>query len=72
MMKSSTLAVALAGVLAFCSIGPAIAQKSGGTLRVQHRDNPASLSIHEESSVSIQQPAMPSMTMPLASGSTNS
>jgi peptide/nickel transport system substrate-binding protein len=59
MTRSSTLAVAVAGVLAFAAIGPAAAQKSGGTLRVQHRDNPASLSIHEESSVSIQQPAMP-------------
>jgi len=58
MSRSPTLAVALAGVLSFCSIGPAIAQKDGGTLRVQHRDNPASASIHEESTVSVQQPFM--------------
>ena len=27
---------------------PAFAQQSGGTLRITHRDSPASLSMHEE------------------------
>jgi peptide/nickel transport system substrate-binding protein len=59
MTRVSALAVALAGVVAAFSIGPAIAQKSGGTLKIQHRDNPSSLSIHEESTVSVQIAAMP-------------
>ena len=59
MYRTFALAVAIASLLTAGAIAPAFAQKSGGTLRVQHRDNPSSLSIHEESSVSIQQPAMP-------------
>ena len=39
---SAVLAAAVAGA------GPAAAQKSGGTLRIYHRDSPASMSIHEE------------------------
>ena len=31
---------------------PALAQKAGGTLRVTHRDNPPSASIHEEATIS--------------------
>ena len=30
---------------------PALAQKQGGTLRIYHRDSPASMSIHEEGTV---------------------
>jgi len=37
---------------------PALAQKSGGTLRISHRDNPPSASIHEESTISVNQPFM--------------
>jgi peptide/nickel transport system substrate-binding protein len=37
---------------------PAHAQKSGGTLRISHRDNPPSASIHEESTISVNQPFM--------------
>ncbi len=59
MTRRSTLAVAVVGVLVAGAVGPALAQKSGGTLKVQHRDNPSSLSIHEESTVSVQMPAMP-------------
>ncbi len=58
MTRRSTLAAVAAGALVVGAIGPAFAQKSGGTLRVQHRDNPSSLSIHEESTVSVQMPAM--------------
>jgi peptide/nickel transport system substrate-binding protein len=37
---------------------PANAQKQGGTLRIYHRDNPPSASLHEESTVSVTQPFM--------------
>jgi peptide/nickel transport system substrate-binding protein len=58
MSKITTLAVATAAVLVAGPAGSALAQKEGGTLRVQHRDNPSSLSIHEESTVSVQMAAM--------------
>src|SRR3954468_8644863 len=34
------------------------AQKQGGILRVAHRDSPASMSIHEEGTISVVMPAM--------------
>src|SRR5262245_63656170 len=34
------------------------AQKQGGTLRIYHRDNPPSASLHEESTVSVTLPFM--------------
>ena len=37
---------------------PALAQQSGGTLRITHRDSPASLSIHEEGTNSVLTPMM--------------
>ena len=37
---------------------PASAQKAGGTLRVTHRDNPPSASIHEEATISTVMPFM--------------
>jgi peptide/nickel transport system substrate-binding protein len=52
-----TLAAMLASALAV-SIGPAAAQKQGGTLRIYHRDNPPSASLHEESTVSVSLPFM--------------
>ena len=42
-----------------CSTGTAFAQKSGGVLRMFHRDNPPSSSIHEESTASTVVPFMP-------------
>jgi peptide/nickel transport system substrate-binding protein len=36
----------------------ASAQKQGGTLRIYHRDNPPSASLHEEATVSVTQPFM--------------
>ena len=39
-------------------VAPAAAQKQGGTLRIYHRDNPPSASVHEESTVSVIQPFM--------------
>jgi len=46
---------------AFAAAGlalPALAQKQGGTLRVYHRDNLPSASIHEEATISTVQPFM--------------
>ena len=37
---------------------PTYAQKQGGTLKISHRDNPPSASIHEESTISVNQPFM--------------
>jgi len=37
---------------------PALARKQGGTLRIYHRDSPASMSIHEEGTVGVIMPMM--------------
>jgi ABC-type transport system substrate-binding protein len=50
---AATVLVAL-----FAGIDPAAAQKQGGTLRIYHRDNPPSASLHEEATVSVTQPFM--------------
>jgi peptide/nickel transport system substrate-binding protein len=42
-----------------CSSAAALAQKSGGVLRMFHRDNPPSASIHEEHSIATVVPFMP-------------
>ena len=48
--------------LSFAAIGlaatPVLAQKQGGTLRIYHRDNLPSASIHEEATISTVQPFM--------------
>ncbi len=49
-------AIALAAVT--LAAGAALAQKSGGTLRITHRDNPPSASIHEEATISTVMPFM--------------
>jgi peptide/nickel transport system substrate-binding protein len=41
-----------------CVVGPAAAQKSGGTLRIYHRDTPPSASIHEEATITTVAPFM--------------
>ncbi|HZP99890.1 MAG TPA: ABC transporter substrate-binding protein [Reyranella sp.] len=38
--------------------GSALAQKQGGILRITHRDSPASMSIHEEGTISVVLPMM--------------
>ena len=43
----------------FCGAMPALAQKSGGVLKIYHRDNPPSASILEESTISTVIPFMP-------------
>jgi peptide/nickel transport system substrate-binding protein len=55
--KLTTLVVATIAVTAFASV-PAAAQKQGGTLRIYHRDNPPSASIHEEATISTVMPFM--------------
>src|SRR5258708_20261285 len=53
------LAVAAATFVALVSAAvPGFAQKQGGTLKISHRDNPPSASIHEESTISVNQPFM--------------
>src|SRR5712691_107366 len=50
---------ALAGCLVFAlTPGTALAQQSGGVLRFFHRDSPASMSIHEEATISTVGPMM--------------
>jgi peptide/nickel transport system substrate-binding protein len=54
--------VALLSVLALgCPSGAALAQKSGGVLKMYHRDNPPTLSIHESATNSTMIPIMPVM-----------
>ncbi|TAJ41964.1 MAG: peptide ABC transporter substrate-binding protein, partial [Reyranella sp.] len=53
------LAIAAGALAAFVTAAsPALAQKQGGTLRVTHRDNPPSASIHEEATNSTIMPFM--------------
>src|SRR5215472_15663599 len=54
----SALAAAGALLVATSGVGTALAQKSGGILRIPARDSPASLSIHEESTMSALGPMM--------------
>ncbi|MEZ5851126.1 MAG: ABC transporter substrate-binding protein [Hyphomicrobiaceae bacterium] len=57
-MKGSIVRALAASVAVTALAAPALAQKSGGTLRVQHRDNAPSASIHEEATVSTVMPFM--------------
>ncbi|MGE3784441.1 MAG: peptide ABC transporter substrate-binding protein, partial [Alphaproteobacteria bacterium] len=52
------LAIAGLSLLALVAAGPAGAQKSGGVLKIQHFDSPASMSILEESTRATLQPMM--------------
>ena len=51
------MAAALLLAAAF-PFGSAWAQKQGGVLRITHRDSPASMSIHEEGTISVVLPMM--------------
>src|SRR5438309_9667137 len=59
-MTRNLCAAAAAGalVIALAGAGPALAQKSGGVLKIQHWDSPASMSIHEEATYSTVLPIM--------------
>jgi peptide/nickel transport system substrate-binding protein len=56
-VRSCLLSVLILATAA-ASSGVAWAQKQGGILRVAHRDSPASMSIHEEGTISAVMPAM--------------
>ncbi len=51
-----SFAIAMLAVLSW--VAPAAAQEHGGTLRMTHRDSPASLSMHEEGTNSVATPMM--------------
>src|SRR5262249_14928303 len=59
-MGRNLYAVAAAGTLLITIAGaePALAQKSGGVLKIYHRDSPASMSILEEATNSTEIPMM--------------
>ena len=59
--RAASIAVALLAAM-LADIATAAAQKQGGTLRIYHRDNPPSASLHEESTVSVTQPAQTQAT----------
>src|SRR5436190_12671920 len=49
---------AITAALIALPFATALAQKAGGNLRVTHRDNPPSASIHEEATISTVMPFM--------------
>ena len=51
-------ALAIAALSLILAPASAFAQKSGGTLRVTHRDSPANMSIHENGTISVVFPIM--------------
>ena len=53
-----TRAIAVAAIALSGGAAPVLAQKQGGTLRIYHRDNPPSASVHEEATVSTNMPFM--------------
>jgi peptide/nickel transport system substrate-binding protein len=55
-MRRTFILPTVAALLALAA--PALAQKAGGTLKVSHRDNPPSASIHEEATISTVMPFM--------------
>jgi peptide/nickel transport system substrate-binding protein len=55
-MRSWLVGIAVLGVLAAPAL--ALAQRQGGTLRITHRENPPSASIHEEATISTDMPFM--------------
>ena len=57
-MTRRILAALVAAGLALTPAVSALAQKAGGVLKVTHRDNPPSASIHEEATISTVMPFM--------------
>lgn len=58
MRAKLALAIAFSLLAITLAVTPVLAQKQGGTLRVYHRDNAPSGSIHEEATISTVQPFM--------------
>src|SRR6516165_10540828 len=52
--------IAIAGpiLVAFVAVGPALAKKAGGILKMYDPDSPASMSIHEEATIVSERPMM--------------
>src|SRR5437763_14850907 len=59
MRSVQALAAGVLSLLAVSSVALAGEPKQGGILRVYHRDSPASASIHEEATYSVNIPFMP-------------
>jgi peptide/nickel transport system substrate-binding protein len=59
MRSVQALAAAVLSLMAFSGVVLAAEPKQGGILRVYHRDSPASASIHEEATYSVNVPFMP-------------
>jgi peptide/nickel transport system substrate-binding protein len=60
-MRSASAAIACFGAAAIAALigaGAAVAQKPGGILKMPHGDSPASMSIHEESTIVSEGPMM--------------
>jgi peptide/nickel transport system substrate-binding protein len=57
-MPGIARALALTSAVFLLTAPPAFAQKSGGVLKFFHRDSPASMSIHEEATISTVAPMM--------------
>ena len=55
--RSFTLSLTICSALGL-PIGAAVAQQTGGILKFFHRDSPASMSIHEEATISTVAPMM--------------
>jgi len=55
-MRNAFIAAGL--LIALAGAGPALAQKSGGVMKIQHWDSPASMSILEEATYSTVVPIM--------------
>ena len=58
MRSKLVFAIALSLAAVSQTVTPVLAQKQGGTLRIYHRDNLPSASIHEEATISTVQPFM--------------
>jgi len=59
MSRTAVLLFFVAAMTALAAAStPALAQKQGGTLKIYHRDNPPSASVHEEATVSTVLPFM--------------
>ena len=57
-LRSKIIAAVAVLFLGISGGEPALAQKQGGVLKVYFFDSPASMSIHEESTIAGQGPAM--------------
>src|SRR5215472_15848222 len=58
MHSARTFAAAIWVLIALSAAEAALAQKPGGVLNIYHRDSPASMSIHEEATISTVAPMM--------------